>query len=155
MVLSFVRRWLGTLLKPRKYQCGSDFGVEKHIPSLPSQSLVDFVRRAPLTRPSSPNSVSNYGSSSTSYPNSHSTSLLTILPPEIRCQIWKEVVGGHSFYLIVDQSRRLTGWRSGFANPSTCDEPRPRAYRRPTPTLSEELWERKNILALLLTCRRT
>jgi hypothetical protein len=162
MVLSFIQRWLRTLLRPDWSRC-HDFHFIDPVPGLPPHPRINFAGRAPLTRPSSPDSISGSGSGSANCLNSQSTPLLTILPPEIRCQIWEEVMGGHAFHVIIEHGLTLTmdkrkhflGWRCESANPSACDMQWYGRCRRLAPPLSEtELMERKHILALLLTCRR-
>jgi hypothetical protein len=169
MVLSFIRRWLIGLLtrsqrwlrnylRPNRNRCG-DFTLVDPLYRFPPEARIDFVGRATLTRPSTPDPNSSSGS--VSCLNSQSTPLLAILPPEIRCQIWEEVLGGHAFHLHIEtisnmimDRRQFFGWRCNSPNPSTCDSRGPPILCRLAPLSGEELMERKHMLALLLTCRR-
>ena len=107
--------------------------------------------RLPITRPSSPDSVSSLNLSSTPQPQSL---LLEVLPREIRQQIWSHVLGGHTIQLeIVGAS--LGGLHCLSADPNTCNDRRwgCRTGDRDIspPTLPEKLGK---LSSLLKTCRQ-
>lgn len=162
MFWRIVQGWLRARLAPTAWRCAGDFDAGEDIPAWPPQSRIDFAGRKPLTRPSSPDMSSHSDSDSAHDLSPQPTPLLTILPPEIRCQIWKEALGGRSYHFIIRHNRLLSSWiyEDTEANPDDSQHwpwrSRPsdphRGYQPRPPVSNEELLERQHVLALLLTC---
>jgi hypothetical protein len=107
--------------------------------SPPPQVCIDFESRMPLTRPSSP-----FITSSKTLQSS-----LARLPYEIRQQIWRNVLEGHTFHLSISDER-LYGLLCVAEDSGRCNAwLGSRQSRAP-----DEIRKKRQMLSLLLTCRQ-
>ena len=112
----------------------------------PPQSRIEFLNRP---------SILHHTLDSRVRPILQSQSAFNILPLEVRQQIWKDTVGGHAFHLAIHgHDRRFVGWMCGTPDPSTCRMNRYGGRCWPLPLSKAETEERRNMLALLRTCRQ-
>ena len=146
--LFFLPNWIRNLL-PAQPRFEPEYGVFDAAGPAPD-ARIDFLGRIPLTRPSSPNQISECSSDSASTSEIGTECelqpqpFLEVMPPEIRYQIWKDVLGGFSFHLKLER-RRLRGWVCMSQDPSTCNSDK---------TLRCGPSERQYMISLLLICRQ-
>jgi hypothetical protein len=158
LLVALVTEWLATSLRrARDHSRGYDHEFDDSPGGPPPRERIEFQNRsnrilASLRRPNSP---SDSGVRPTAQSLSQSTSAFNILPLEVRLQIWRDAVGGHAFHLtIYGHDRRFVGWMCSSPDPHTCRMSRYSGRCRPLPLSEAEMKERRNVLALLRTCRQ-
>ena len=147
-------RWLTSLMRPSRPPRQTGIRRRRHPDARRGtvpESNIDIAGRTTLTRPSSPQPISEHGTVS--------ACKLDALALEIRQQIWGEVLGGRTFHLVMHESspldpgpsvKRIVGGQCLAPDPSTCDG----SCRRPVGSLASVARSHKKfLLPLLLTSR--
>jgi len=151
--LTFLPNWIQAIF-PAQPNIEVEYG-ELDAPGPAPDCRIDILGRIPITRPSSPSTTlsstkgskcnSEWDSESSYIPlKGNKSSILAVLPLEIRQYIWRGVLGQRSCHLKLER-RRLKGWVCFSQDPSICDS---------NSRLSCGRLGKLHRISLLLTCRQ-
>lgn len=99
-MLSFLSKWLTGFLLNDSSLCLNQVVFQDAFRSAPER-LIDFEGRKSLTRPPSPKPLLTSDSDNAVV----QPSTINVLPREIREQIWRNIVKGHTFHLRMTKKR--------------------------------------------------